>query len=76
VAVTNEIFAERCIGGSITGAKAVEVAERAQQWVVAFYQPLLGPSHTTELHRLAAHLFDEFRLRGNLYGGNTGFNEK
>jgi len=76
VAVTNEIFAERCIGGGITGAEEVEVAERAQQWVVAFYQPLLGPSHTTKLHRLAAHLLDEFRLRGNLYDGNTGFNEK
>jgi len=76
VAVTNEIFSERCIGGGITGAKAVEVAERAQQWVVAFYQPLLGPSHTTKLHRLAAHLLDEFCLRVNLYDGNTGLNEK
>jgi len=66
VAVTNEIFSERCIGGSITGAEAVKVAERAQQWVFAFYQPLLGPSHTTKLHRLSAHRLDEFRLRGNL----------
>jgi len=76
VAVTNDIFAERCISWGITGAEAVEVAGRAQQWVVALYQPLLGPSHATELHLLAAHLLNELRLRGNLYGGSTGFNEK
>ena len=75
VAVTNEIFAERCTGGGITGAQAAAVAERGQKWVIDYYQPLLGPSHTTKLHRLAVHLLDEFRLRGNLFDGNTGYNE-
>jgi len=53
VAVTNEIFSERCTGGGITGAQAAATAERAQKWVIDYYQPLLGPSHATNLHRLA-----------------------
>jgi len=76
VAVTNEIFAERCTGGGITGAQAAAVAERAQKWVIDYYQPSLGPSHTTKLHRLAVHLLDEFRLRGNFFDGNTVYNER
>jgi len=76
VAMTNEIFDEWCTGGGITGAQAAEVAERAQKWVLDYYQPILGPSHTTKLHRLAVHLLYEFGLRGNLFDGNTGYNEE
>jgi len=36
---------------------------------------ILAPSHTTKLHRLAMHLLDEFRPRGNLFDGNIGYNE-
>jgi len=42
MAVTNEIFAKWCTGGGITGADEVAVAERAQEWVIELYQPLLG----------------------------------
>ena len=76
VAVTKNIFAERCTGGGITGPQAAAVAERERKWVIDYYQPLLGPSHTTKLDRLAVHFLDEFRLRANLFDGNTGYNEK
>ena len=76
VAMMNEIFAERCTGGGITGARVAEVAKRAQTRVWDYYQPILGPSHSTKLHRLAVHLLDEFRLRGNLFDGNSGYNEE
>jgi len=76
VAVTKNIFAERCTGGGITGSQAAAVPERARKWVIDYYQPLLGPSHTTKLDRLAVHFLDEFRLRANLFDGNTGYNEK
>jgi len=76
VAVTNEIFAEPCTGGSTTGAQAAVVAERAQSCVMEYYQRVLGPSHTTKLHRLALHLLEEFHLRGNIDDCNTGFNEQ
>jgi len=76
VAVTKNIFAERCTGGGIAGSQAAVAAVRARKWVIDYYQPLLGPSHTTKLHSLAVHLLDEFRLRANLFDGNTGYNEK
>jgi len=76
VAMTNEIFAERRTGGGITGAQAAEVAERAQTCVLDYYQLKIGPSLTTKLHRLAVHLLYEFRLRGNFFDGNTGYNEE
>ena len=46
-------------------------ATNDHKWVEDHYQPVLGPSHTTKLHSIAVHLLDEFRLRGNLYDGNT-----
>ena len=75
VHVTNELFSARCTGGGITLAEAEVLTTKAHKWVVDHYQPVLGPSHTTKLHRMAAHLLDEFRLRGNLYDGNTAYNE-
>jgi len=76
VAVTMSIFCECCTGGGITGSQAAAVAETAGKWVVDYYEPLLGPSLSTKLHRLAVHLLDEFRLRASLFDGNTGHNEK
>ena len=75
VHVTNELFSARCISGGITLAEAEVLTTKAHKCVVDHYQPVLGPAHTTNLHRIAAHLLDEFRLRGNLYDGNTAYNE-
>lgn len=38
-------------------------------------QALLGPVHTTKLHRLMFHLLAELRNRGNLAEGDTSANE-
>ena len=62
VHVTNELFSVRCTGGGISLAEAEVLTTKAYKWVVDHYQPVLGPSHTTKLHRTAAHLLDEFRL--------------
>ena len=75
VHVTNELFSVRCTGGGITLAEAEVLTTKAYKWVVDHYEPVFGPSHTNELHRMAAHLLDEFRLRGNLYDGKTAYNE-
>jgi len=75
VHVTNELFSARGTGGGITLAEAEMLTTKAHKWVVDHYQPVSGPSHMTKLHRMAAHLLDEFRLRGNLYDGITAYNE-
>ncbi|GAB0496821.1 hypothetical protein MMPV_008142 [Pyropia vietnamensis] len=74
-AVTKLLYAKKCTGGGISPTEAKVLAVRAKDWVLEHYQPLLGPCHNTKLHRLAAHVMDEFRLRGNLYDGDTGLNE-
>jgi len=75
VHVTKELFSVRFTGCGITLAEAEVLTTKAYKWVVDHYQPVLGPSQTTKLHRMAAHLLEEFRLRGNLYDGNTAYNE-
>jgi len=75
VHVTNELFSARCTGGGISLAEAEVLTTKAHKCVVDHYKPILGPSHTTELHSMAAHLLDEFQLQGNLYDGNTAYNE-
>jgi len=75
VHVTNELFSVRCTGGGITLAEAEVLTTKAYKWVVDHYQPGLGLSHASKLHRMDAHLLDEFRLRGNFYDGNTAYNE-
>jgi len=75
VHVTKELFSSRCTGGGITLAEAAVLPTKAYKWVLDQYQAVLGPSHTTKLHRMAARLLDEFRLRCNLYDGNTAYNE-
>jgi len=71
VHVIIELFSARCTGGGIALAEADMLTTKAHKSVVDHYQTVLGPSHTTKLHRMAAHLLDEFRLRGNLHDSNT-----
>jgi len=75
VQTTNMLSAERCTGGGITLEDAEELTQKAYKWVVEHYQPVLGPSHMTKLHRFAGHLMDEFRLRGTPFDENTAYNE-
>lgn len=72
--MTNTLFAAGD-GRGITLTEAVVLAEKAHLWVVEYFQPLLGPSHTTKLHRLSDLLLEEFHLRGNLTDGNSACNE-
>jgi len=75
--VTNALFAAQCTdeGGGILYSVAVVLAKKSHAWVVEFFQLVLGPAHTTKLHRMSAHLLDEFLLRGNVGDGNSAYNE-
>lgn len=76
VALTNALFATQHSGvRGITLSEAAILASKAHSWVVDQFQSVLGPAHNTKLHRLSAHLLDEFRLRGNLFDGNSADNE-
>lgn len=76
VALTNALFPAHCRDGpGLSLSEAVVLAGKAHTWVVDHFQPLLGPCQTTKLHRPSAHLLDEFRLRGNVFDGNSAYNE-
>lgn len=76
VALTNSLFAVRGPGSQgVSLSEAALLAKKAHEWVVDHFQPVLGPAHTTKLHRVSAHLLDEFRLRGNVFDGDSAFNE-
>jgi len=51
------------------------LAKKAHTWVVDVFQTVLGPAHTTKIHRISAHLLSEFLLRGNVTDGNSAYNE-
>ena len=76
-AVTNALFAAQCTdqGGGILYSEAVVLAKKAHAWVVEVFQLVLGPAHTTKLHRISAHLLDEFFLQGNVGDGNSAYIE-
>jgi len=70
-ALTRDIFART----SFTVARARVLCHRMSEWVASDFQLIFGEKHTTKLHRLLAHLLDEFLLRGNVRDGDSGINE-
>jgi len=77
VVVTNVLWSAQYTnqGSGILYSEAVGLAKKAHASVIEVFQPVLGPAHTTKLHRMSAHLLDEFRLRGNVGDGNSANNE-
>lgn len=51
------------------------LCDRMSAWVAEDFQQLFGPMQSTKLHRLLAHLQDEFIYRGNVQDADTGLNE-
>lgn len=52
------------------------VAERAQRFVTHYVTPILGPQHSTKVHKLLCHVLDAIRMHGNISNGNSGINEQ
>lgn len=57
-----------------TASEVTEMADCARK-LGRSAQLLLGPVHTSKLHRLMRHLRSELELRGNLWEGDTSHNE-
>lgn len=58
-----------------TTGTEVTAMERAARQLGRCAQVLLGPVHTSKLHRLMRHLRAELEVRGNLWEGDTSSNE-
>jgi len=53
-----------------------ELEHAATSLAIDHVQTLYGDIHTTKLHRLALHLGDDLRNRGNLWEGDSSINER
>lgn len=59
---------------NMTASEVTEMVDAARN-LGRCAQVLLGPVHTSKLHRLMRHLRSELELRGNLWEGDTSQNE-
>lgn len=62
-------------GAERTEKEARELAREADLLVTRYMGALVGPTHTTKMHRLEYHFLDELLLRGNLVDADTSINE-
>jgi len=70
-ALVRDLFALKCVGGGVNGGRSRQLTARLTTWMHRDFQGLFGPLHTSKLHRLLAHVFEELRLRGSLLAGDT-----
>lgn len=52
------------------------IADRAERFVTMYLTPILGPQHSTKVHKLLCHVMEAIRMHGNLNNGNAGVNER
>jgi len=52
-----------------------ELSDKAHDFVKRYVRVLFGAINSTKLHKLAFHLGDELRRRGNLTEADTSINE-
>lgn len=71
------------IAGWVTSSKpapmtldeAVDISKHAEEFVMNFMTPILGPVNTIKVHKLLRHVLDSIKMHGNLKNGNTSTNE-
>ena len=59
----------------MTVDEGVSLGEQAANFINNFVTPLLGPIHSTKIHRLLCHVCECIKYHGNLKNGNTDANE-
>ena len=75
--LNNLLFGDNKLDPNVLFDDDIDVLEQAAtSFAVDYVQTLYGDIHTTKLHRLARHLGDELRNRGNLWEGDTSVNER
>jgi len=69
----------RHLGGTasapMTLTEGAAIGEDARVFITRYVTPILGPIHTTKIHKLLAHVLDAVRLHGTLRNGDTSANE-
>jgi len=75
--LNNLLFGDNVLDPNVLFDEDIDKLEHAAtSLAIDHVQTLYGEIHTTKLHRLARHLGDELRKRGNLWEGDTSINER
>lgn len=74
-ALVRDLFGPACSTGGPARCFVDALCARMSTWVHSDFQALFGPAQLPKLHKLMAHLQDEFDLRGNVSDADTGINE-
>lgn len=64
-----------CKPAPMTVQEAQEIAKHAEGFVLNYMTPILGPLHTSKVHKLLRHVLDSILMHGHLKNGNTSSNE-
>lgn len=64
-----------CAPPPLTLDTGKHIADRAERFVTMYVTPILGPQHSTKVHKLMCHVMDAIRMHGNINNGNSGINE-
>ena len=59
----------------ITLTEGESIFEHAKRFVTKYVRPILGPVHTSKMHKLLCHVLDAIRWHGNIQNCNTASNE-
>lgn len=59
----------------MTVSEGKDVCKQAEEFVLNYMTPILGPLHTIKVHELLCHVLDSIKMHGNLQNGNTSTNE-
>lgn len=64
------------VASPMTIVEGEAISKQAQEIVLCYAVPILGPLHTTKVHKLLAHLLEAMRFHGNIMNGDTSKNEQ
>lgn len=59
----------------LTLSEGALTAKQAQDFILGYVNPVLGPMHTTKFHRFLCHILHAVRYHGNILNANTSANE-
>ena len=74
-ALVRDRFNAPCATSGHAYALKTELCDRMSAWLHGDFIKLFGQHRKPKIHKLMAHLLEEFMLRGNVQDGNTGLNE-
>lgn len=59
----------------MTVQEAADLSKHAEEFVLHYMTPILGPTHTSKVHKLLRHVLSSIKMHGSLANGNTSGNE-